>query len=91
MRIIEEEAEVGVVEGAIIPGGEEEVTIDEIQLMSEIRQEYSRSYPRPINHTVPQPRQDWDRTFHPLEKTDDRLHSQSLKLSARRDFSRHND
>lgn len=48
MKIIEDEAEVGVVEGAIIPGGEEEVTIDEIRLVSEIRQEYSKFCPRPI-------------------------------------------
>ena len=39
MRATEEEVEVGVVEGDIIPGGEEEVTIDEML------KEYSKVFP----------------------------------------------
>ena len=36
MRVIGEEAGVGVVEGGIMPGGEGEVTIDEVMLVSEM-------------------------------------------------------
>lgn len=45
MREIGEEAEVEAVEGGTIPGGEEEVTIDDILLLSEMLQDYSRLSP----------------------------------------------
>lgn len=41
-RAIGEEAEVEAVEGGIILGGGEEVTIDESMLVSEMLQEYSK-------------------------------------------------
>lgn len=50
MRATEEGVEVGVVEDGIILGGEEEVTIDEVLLMSEMLEEYSKVFP--ANHNL---------------------------------------
>lgn len=47
MRATEEEVEVGVVEGGITPGGEEEVTIDEVLFISEMLKEFPKVFPAP--------------------------------------------
>ena len=45
MRATEEEVEVEVVEGGIMPGGEEEVTTDEVLLVCEMLKEFSKVSP----------------------------------------------
>lgn len=45
MRATEEEVEVEVVEGGIMPGGEEEVTTDEVLLVCEMLKEFSEVSP----------------------------------------------